>query len=129
MAPEDVRWEGEEPDLRLLGRGAPVHGIKKSTSRGGLMSGAGRGRGPQKNSFRKDYPPSLNGVGKKSSDYIEILHTETLIKEVCLEGTHFIGLEQYKIVCFIIMICPCRWSGFSVQATQTLLRWRGPRKC
>ncbi|KAK8450939.1 hypothetical protein SEVIR_6G123800v4 [Setaria viridis] len=53
MAPEDVRWEG-----------------------------AGRGRGPQKNSFKKDYPPSQNGVGKKSSDYIEILHTETLIKEV-----------------------------------------------
>ncbi|XP_039815870.1 protein EMSY-LIKE 3-like isoform X3 [Panicum virgatum] len=82
MAPEDVRWEGEEPDLNLLGRGAAAHGVKKSTSRGGPMLGAGRGRGPQKNSFKKDYPPSQNGVGKKSSDYIEILHTETLIKEV-----------------------------------------------
>ncbi|KAG2583088.1 protein EMSY-LIKE 3 isoform X1 [Panicum virgatum] len=82
MAPEDVRWEGEEPDLDLLGRGAPVHGVKKSTSRVGPMLGAGRGRGPQKNSFKKDYPPTQNGVGKKSSDYIEILHTETLIKEV-----------------------------------------------
>jgi len=82
MAPEDVRWEGEEPDLDLLGRDAPIHGVKKSTSRGGPMLGAGRGRGPQKNSFKKDYPPSQNGIGKKSSDYIEILHTETLIKEV-----------------------------------------------
>jgi hypothetical protein len=51
------------------------------------MLGAGRGRGPQRNSFKKDYPPSQNGVAKKRSDYIEILHTETLIKEVCLEGT------------------------------------------
>ncbi|RLN05348.1 hypothetical protein C2845_PM13G09700 [Panicum miliaceum] len=42
MAPEDVKWEGEEPDLNLLGRGAPVHGVKKSTSRGGPMLGAGR---------------------------------------------------------------------------------------
>ncbi|CAO2188950.1 unnamed protein product [Urochloa humidicola] len=82
MAAEDVRWEGEEPDLNLIGRGAPVHGVKKSTHRGGPMSGAGRGRGPQKNSFKKDHPLSQNGVGKKSSDYIEILHTETLIKEV-----------------------------------------------
>ena len=91
MAAEDVRWEGEEPDLDLLGRGAPVHGVKKSTSRVGPMLGAGRGRGPQKNSFKKDYPPTQNGVGKKSSDYIEILHTETLIKEVCLERTQLIG--------------------------------------
>ncbi|CAD6265659.1 unnamed protein product [Miscanthus lutarioriparius] len=82
MAPEDIRWEGEEPDLNLLGRGAPVHGVKKSISRGGPMSGAGRDRGPQKNSFKKDYLSSQNGIGKKSSDYIEILHTETLIKEV-----------------------------------------------
>ncbi|KAL6640081.1 hypothetical protein ACP70R_022391 [Stipagrostis hirtigluma subsp. patula] len=82
MAPEDIRWEGEDPGINHQGRGAPVHGGKKSSSRGGPMSGAGRGRGPQKNSFRKDFPPSQNGVGKKSSDYIEILHTETLIKEV-----------------------------------------------
>ncbi|XP_020406862.1 protein EMSY-LIKE 3 isoform X2 [Zea mays] len=80
MAPEDIRWDGEEPDLNLIGRGAPVHGMK-SSSRGGPMSGTGRDRGPQKNSFKKDYP-SQNGIGKKSVDYIEILHTETLIKEV-----------------------------------------------
>ncbi|KAL6894914.1 hypothetical protein ACP4OV_007534 [Aristida adscensionis] len=82
MAPEDIRWEGEDPGITHQGRGAPNHGGKKSSSRGGSMSGAGRGRGPQKNAFRKDVPLSQNGVGKKSSDYIEILHTETLIKEV-----------------------------------------------
>jgi hypothetical protein len=90
MAPEDIRWDGEEPDLNLIGRGAPVHGMK-SSSRGGPMSGTGRDRGPQKNSFKKDYP-SQNGIGKKSVDYIEILHTETLIKEVCLGGTQLIRL-------------------------------------
>jgi hypothetical protein len=128
MAPEDVRWEGEEPDLNFLGRGATVHGIKKSTSHGGPMSGAGRGRGPQKNSFRKDYPPLQNGVGKKSSNYIEILHTETLIKEVCLEtlACCFRTLPNYP---FLMTICPFRWSGYLVQATLTPLRWRGPRKC
>ncbi|XP_062192595.1 protein EMSY-LIKE 3-like isoform X2 [Phragmites australis] len=82
MAPEDIRWEDEDPGINQQGHGAPVHGGKKSSSRGGPMSGAGRGRGPQKNSCRKDFPPSQNGVGKKSSNYIEILHTETLIKEV-----------------------------------------------
>jgi len=130
MAPEDIRWEGEEPDLNLLGRGAPVHGVKKSISRGGPMSGAGRDRGPQKNSFKKDYPSSQNGIGKKSSDYIEILHTETLIKEVCFGGTQLIRLlESYQIVCSIMIICQYRWSGFSVQPTLTPLRWRGQRKC
>lgn len=129
MAPEDIRWEGEEPDLNLLGRTAPVHGAKKSSSRGGPVLGSRRGRGPQKNSLKKEYPSSQNGVGKKSSDYIEILHTETLIKEVCSGGTKLIGLEPYQIVCFIVMICLHRWSGFSIHSTLTPLRWRGPRKC
>ncbi|XP_062196271.1 protein EMSY-LIKE 3-like isoform X2 [Phragmites australis] len=82
MAPEDIKWEDEDPGINSQGCGAPVHGGKKSSSRGGPMSGAGRGRGPQKNSSRKDFPPSQNGIGKKSSNHIEILHTETLIKEV-----------------------------------------------
>ncbi|KAL5223043.1 hypothetical protein ABZP36_027756 [Zizania latifolia] len=82
IAPEDIRWEGGDPGIIQQGRGAPAHGSKKSSSRSGPMSGAGRGRGPQKNTFSKDFPPSQNGVGKKGSDCIEILHTETLIKEV-----------------------------------------------
>lgn len=83
MAPEDIRWEGGDPGIIQQGRGATVHGGKKSSSRNGPMSGPGRGsRGPQKNTSRKEFPPSQNGVGKKSSDCIEILHTESLIKEV-----------------------------------------------
>ncbi|KAG8087090.1 hypothetical protein GUJ93_ZPchr0010g9064 [Zizania palustris] len=82
IAPEDIRWEGGDPGIIQQGRGAAAHGSKKSNNRSGPMSGAGRGRGPPKNTSRKDFPPSQNGVGKKSSDCIEILHTETLIKEV-----------------------------------------------
>ncbi|KQJ96330.1 protein EMSY-LIKE 3 [Brachypodium distachyon] len=81
IAPEDIRWEGEDPGINERGRGAH-HVSKKSGSRSGPASGAGRGRRPQKNTFRKDFSPSQNGVGKRSSGYIEILHTETLIKEV-----------------------------------------------
>jgi hypothetical protein len=29
VAPEAVRWEGEEPNLNLVGRGAQVHGVKE----------------------------------------------------------------------------------------------------
>nr|CAB3452994.1 unnamed protein product [Digitaria exilis] len=46
------------------------------------MPGPGRGRGFQKNMSKKDFPPPQNGVGKRSSDDIDILHTESLIKEV-----------------------------------------------
>ena len=42
----------------------------------------GRGRGVTKGQSRKDFPPSQNGIGKKGSDEIQILHTDTLIKEV-----------------------------------------------
>ncbi|GJN35199.1 hypothetical protein PR202_gb23946 [Eleusine coracana subsp. coracana] len=83
MAPEDVKWEDGDPGINLHGHGVPVRGGKKSSNHvGGPISGAGRGRAPQKNSFKKEFPPSQNGVGKKSSDYIEILHTDFLIKEV-----------------------------------------------
>ncbi|TVU06578.1 hypothetical protein EJB05_49799, partial [Eragrostis curvula] len=81
MGPEDIKWEDGDPGLYLQGHGGPVRGSKKPNNRG-PTSGAGRGRGPQKNSSRKEFPPSQNGVGKKSSDYIEILHTDFLIKEV-----------------------------------------------
>ena len=47
--------------------------------------GAGRGRGFPKNVSKKDFPRSQNGVGKRSSDDIDILHTESLIKEVSLK--------------------------------------------
>lgn len=50
--------------------------------RGGAISGAGRGRGTLKSQSKKDFPPAQNGIGKKALGDIEILHTDTLIKEV-----------------------------------------------
>ncbi|XP_011625434.1 protein EMSY-LIKE 3 isoform X2 [Amborella trichopoda] len=83
ICPEDITWEGEDPGIsRRGGRGGPGRGIKKSVGRGGAVSGLGRGRGGPKNQSKKDFPPTQNGIGKKASDDIEILHTDTLIKEV-----------------------------------------------
>ncbi|XP_021308912.1 protein EMSY-LIKE 3 isoform X2 [Sorghum bicolor] len=86
MGPEDIRWQeddsGIDPVTYLRSRGAPTSGVRKPTGRGGPMPGSGRGRGLQKNMSKKDFPPPQNGVGKRSSDDIDILHTESLIKEV-----------------------------------------------
>lgn len=82
IKPEDIIWQGEDPGLYQGGRGAPGSGGKKSTSRGMPTPGTGRGRGFQKHVSKKDFPRSQNGVGKRSSDDIDILHTESLIKEV-----------------------------------------------
>ncbi|MQM09856.1 hypothetical protein Taro_042738 [Colocasia esculenta] len=83
ISPEDIRWEGEDPGIsQRVGRGGPGRGAKKSIGRGGAVPGAGRGRGSVKYPSKKDLPPSQNGIGKKGADIIEILHTETLIKEV-----------------------------------------------
>ncbi|XP_078170797.1 emsy N Terminus (ENT)/ plant Tudor-like domains-containing protein isoform X4 [Carex rostrata] len=90
ISPEDIRWEGEDPGINQQrsgrGGGGPAHGgVKKSMGRGGgAMPGGGRGRGSLKNMPKKDsvIPPSQNGIGRKNPDDIEILHTETLIKEV-----------------------------------------------
>ncbi|KAF5738358.1 hypothetical protein HS088_TW13G01256 [Tripterygium wilfordii] len=46
------------------------------------VRGSGRGRGVPKGHSKKDLLPSPNGVGKKGLDNIQILHTDTLIKEV-----------------------------------------------
>ncbi|KAJ8638111.1 hypothetical protein MRB53_012378 [Persea americana] len=80
---EDIRWEDEDPGIsHRTGNGGPGRGSKKSIGHGGAISCAGRGRGGPKNQTKKDFPPSQNGLGKKSADDIEILHTDTLIKEV-----------------------------------------------
>lgn len=44
--------------------------------------GGGRGRGMVKGPSRKDFQPSQNGIGKKGPDDIQLLHTDSLIKEV-----------------------------------------------
>ncbi|XVF69721.1 hypothetical protein PTKIN_Ptkin11bG0104900 [Pterospermum kingtungense] len=83
ISPEDIRWEGDDPGIsRRGGRPGPGRGIKKSMARGAGVAGAGRGRGNLKGQAKKDFPSAQNGVGKKVLGDIEILHTDTLIKEV-----------------------------------------------
>ncbi|KAB2616483.1 hypothetical protein D8674_023071 [Pyrus ussuriensis x Pyrus communis] len=84
ISPEDIRWEADGPGISRKGSRpgpGPGRGNKKSTARGGAVSGAGRGRGTAKGS-KKDLPPQLNGIGRKAMSDIEILHTDSLIKEV-----------------------------------------------
>lgn len=83
ISPEDIRWEGEDPGIaHQVGRGGPGRGFKKTLGRGVALPNAGRGRGTIKTQSKKEFPPSQNGTGKKNSNDIEILHTETLLKEV-----------------------------------------------
>lgn len=84
ISPGDIRWEGEDPGLshKAIGRSGAGRGVKKTTGRSNVIPGAGRGRGSVKNQSKKEFPPSQNGIGKKSSGDIEIFHTDTLIKEV-----------------------------------------------
>uniref|UniRef100_A0A7N0T8H0 ENT domain-containing protein n=1 Tax=Kalanchoe fedtschenkoi TaxID=63787 RepID=A0A7N0T8H0_KALFE len=83
ISPEDIRWESEEPGVsRKGGRPGSGRGAKKPMTRGGGVSGGGRGRGNTKGPSKSDFPPVQNGIGKKAPGDIELLHTESLIKEV-----------------------------------------------
>ncbi|KAK9290340.1 hypothetical protein L1049_008507 [Liquidambar formosana] len=83
ISPGDIRWEGEDPAIsRRGGRGGQGRGVKKFLNHDGVVPSAGRGRGSAKGQSRKEFLPSQNGIVKKVSDDIEILHTDTLIKEV-----------------------------------------------
>ncbi|GMY16137.1 protein EMSY-LIKE 3 [Fagus crenata] len=83
ISPEDIKWEGEDPGVsRKGGRPGPGRGAKKPMARGGAVTGAGRGRGTPKGQSKKDFQLSQNGIGKKAVGDIEIVHTDTLIKEV-----------------------------------------------
>ncbi|KAA3485911.1 protein EMSY-LIKE 3-like [Gossypium australe] len=83
ISPEDIRWEGDDPAISRRGsRPGRGPGIKKSMAHGGGVVGSGRGRGNLKGQGKKDFPLTQNGVGKKVLGDIEILHTDTLIKEV-----------------------------------------------
>ncbi|KAL5132643.1 Protein EMSY-LIKE 3 [Glycine soja] len=82
ISPEDIQWVGEDPGINHRGGfGGPGHGMNRSVGRDGVP-GAGRGRGAAKGQSRKDFLSSQNGLGKKVHDDIQILHTDTLIKEV-----------------------------------------------
>lgn len=81
ISPEDIRWDGEDPGIhRRIGNSGQGRGVKKFFSRGGDSLGAGRGRGPKQ--LRKEFLPRQNGVGKRVLDDIELLNTESLVKEV-----------------------------------------------
>ncbi|KAK7358047.1 hypothetical protein VNO80_17346 [Phaseolus coccineus] len=81
ISPEDIRWEGEDTEIsRKGGQPGPRRGLKKSVSPGGV-TGAGRGRGMTKVQPKKDSISSQNGSKKKPADDIQILHTDTVIKE------------------------------------------------
>lgn len=58
-------------------------------TRGGAVSATGRGRGNTKGQAKKDFPLQQNGIGKKAVGDIEILHTDTLIKEVQGQQNHY----------------------------------------
>ncbi|XVE76671.1 hypothetical protein DITRI_Ditri13aG0000400 [Diplodiscus trichospermus] len=82
ISPEDIRWVNEDPGIPHRDvYGGLGHGMNRTVGRDGVP-GAGRGRGFTKGPSRKDFMPSQNGIGKKALDDIQILHTDTLVKEV-----------------------------------------------
>lgn len=84
IPPEDIRWEGLDSGISYRGHNGQGRGTKRSFGRGGPIASAGRGRGMPKgqgSQFRKDFMPSHNRLEKVSDD-IELLNTETLVKEV-----------------------------------------------
>ncbi|XP_062166124.1 protein EMSY-LIKE 1-like isoform X2 [Alnus glutinosa] len=83
ISPEDIRWEGE--DLGMLHRGGhsgQARGVRKPLSQTGVISGVGRGRGSIRGQSKKELLPSQNGIGRKVSDDLELLNTDSLVKEV-----------------------------------------------
>ncbi|KAI9116520.1 hypothetical protein K1719_012687 [Acacia pycnantha] len=82
ISPQDIQWVGEDPGINHRGAyGGSSHGMNRSIGRDGVP-GAGRGRGGAKGQSRKHVLPSQNGIGKKGPDDIQLLNTDTLIKEV-----------------------------------------------
>ncbi|XP_052110038.1 protein EMSY-LIKE 3 isoform X4 [Arachis duranensis] len=83
ISPKDIRWEGEDPGISQRGvRAGPGRGIKKSVSRGGAVTVVGRGRGMTKVLKKNFISSQTNGSRRKPTSDIELLHTDTLIKEV-----------------------------------------------
>ncbi|KAG6435129.1 hypothetical protein SASPL_106780 [Salvia splendens] len=81
ISPSDIKWDGEDPGISRRGSyGGAACGIGRPLGQDNAP-GLGRGRGLPKGQSRNDLPPQ-NGIGKKRLDDIQLLHTETLIKEV-----------------------------------------------
>ncbi|KAK9921699.1 hypothetical protein M0R45_030207 [Rubus argutus] len=81
---EDIRWEGEELGLSHQGNHGSGQGrrVKKSTNHGAVIPVSGRGRGHIKPQSKKQLLPSQNGIGNKLPDDLELLNTDSLVKEV-----------------------------------------------
>lgn len=58
-------------------------------ARGGPTGGRGRG------SMKTQQPKTQNGIGKKALGDIEILHTDTLIKEVIIQ---VLGVGMFTMI-------------------------------
>ncbi|XP_012570471.1 protein EMSY-LIKE 1 [Cicer arietinum] len=83
ISPEDIRWEGEDPSiLHRGGHSGQGRGANKLFNHGGGTYGAGRGRGHPRFHPRKELITPQNGIGNRVPDEIELLNTETLVKEV-----------------------------------------------
>lgn len=87
ISPNDIRWKWEDVGISNRGgRSGSGRGIKNPAARGvttvGPGPGAGRGRAIGKGQPKKEQPLLQNGSAKRPSNNIEILHTETLVKEI-----------------------------------------------
>lgn len=103
ISPEDIQWDGEDPGIsRRGGYDGSGHGMNRAVGRDSVQ-GAGRGRGLPKGQSKKDFLPSQNGIGKKAPDDIQILHTDTLIKEVNESSLIHVNTE-FVLTIFIYLI-------------------------
>ncbi|XP_026391927.1 protein EMSY-LIKE 3-like isoform X4 [Papaver somniferum] len=75
ISPEDIRWEGENMGISRKGG----RGMKKSMDHDGVVPWEGREDRIQP---EKDLLPLQNTNGKKNMDDIEMILTETVVKEV-----------------------------------------------
>lgn len=115
ISPEDIRWESEDAGLSHRGgHGGGRRGRKPSNHRG-VIPGAGRGRGEIKAPSKKEIHPSQNGIGKVSDD-LELLNTDTLVKEVCRMKLSLRNLNYARYFHFSLLILlggesfQCKWS-------------------
>lgn len=67
IPPDDIRWEGEDPFR---------------SGHGDFVSDVPRMRVSTKDQPRRQFPSAQNGFPSRFSDDIELLNTETLVKEV-----------------------------------------------
>ncbi|KAK1429089.1 hypothetical protein QVD17_11290 [Tagetes erecta] len=81
ISPNDIRWKWEDVGIpNRGGRRGLGRGVKNPTARSN--SGSGRGRVITRGPSKKEMLPKENGIAKKPLNSIEILHTDTLVKEL-----------------------------------------------